>query len=106
MGNDIRLAALVLLLGSLSAKAGEPPAAQEHVPEKPGDEKVQLEKLDKQKGVPEFGMADTDRDGSVSSQEAVGYPDLKAIFDEVDADKNGRLSSREYAEAKIRLEKK
>jgi EF-hand domain pair len=48
---------------------------------------------------PEFAMIDKNHDGYVSKEEASASPEIMELFTSVDADKDGKLSSTEYAEA-------
>jgi hypothetical protein len=75
MDKRIKIAAIAALLSCSAAYAGDP--AQ------PADTMA--------KSLPEFSTLDVNADG--------------AVWAEVDADKNGKLSSKEYAEAKARLTK-
>lgn len=100
MGNDIRLATLVALLGAMTAAqaldrdsepgAALPPPTEHKAPQTP---------------LPEFSQLDRDGDGSISEQEASVHPGLAALFAELDQNHNKRLSMREFAEARIRLGK-
>ena len=56
----------------------------------------------------EFKSADTNRDGYISPEEARGrFPALAKNFHRVDADGDGRISPREFFQAKrIMLERK
>jgi hypothetical protein len=89
MDKRIKIAAIAALLGSSAAYATDP--AQ------PADTMA--------KALPEFSTLDVNADGAISSDEAKGQADLTAVWADVDADKNGKLSSKEYAEAKTRLSK-
>lgn len=44
---------------------------------------------------PAFEAADLDGDESLTREEAVGIPDLVPVFDQVDTDRNGRVSTGE-----------
>jgi EF hand len=48
---------------------------------------------------PEFAALDTNHDGYVSKEEASTSPAIMELFTNVDANKDGKLSSSEYAEA-------
>ena len=89
MDKRIKIAAIAALLGCSAAYANDP--AQ------PADTMA--------KALPEFSTLDVNADGAISSDEAKGQADLTAVWADVDADKNGKLSSKEYAEAKTRLSK-
>jgi hypothetical protein len=89
MDNRIKIAAIAALLSCSAAYAGDP--AQ------PSDTMA--------KSLPEFSTLDVNADGAISAEEAKGQADLTAVWADVDADKNGKLSSKEYAEAKARLSK-
>jgi EF hand len=54
--------------------------------------------------LPEFSTLDADGDGVISKDEARTQASLAAIFADVDVNNNGKLDSREYAEARNRLE--
>lgn len=49
--------------------------------------------------MPDFKSLDTNKDGVVSKDEAGTNSDLSAKFDALDADKDGNLSTSEYAKA-------
>ncbi len=89
MDKRIKIAAIAALLSCSAAYAGDP--AQ------PADAMA--------KSLPEFSTLDVNADGAISSDEAKGQADLTAVWADVDADKNGKLSSKEYAEARTRLSK-
>jgi hypothetical protein len=89
MDNRIKIAALAALLSCSAAYAGD--QAQ------PADTMA--------KSLPEFSTLDVNADGAISSDEAKGQADLTAVWAEVDADKNGKLSSKESAEARTKLSK-
>ncbi len=88
MDNRIKIAALAALLSCSAAYAAEP---------------AQTDTM--AKALPEFSTLDVNADGAISAEEAKGQADLTAVWAEVDADKNGKLSSKEYAEAKTKLSK-
>ncbi|MES1944548.1 calmodulin [Salinisphaera sp. PC39] len=47
-------------------------------------------------GTPSFMVADQNMDGYVSRSEAASRASLSAIFDDLDADGDGRISREEY----------
>lgn len=53
--------------------------------------------------LPEFATLDVDRDASISREEARGHAGLTALFNECDVDRDGRLSTWEFAEARQKL---
>ena len=55
--------------------------------------------------VPQFSALDVNADTMISAEEAKAHPRLSAIFAECDADKNGALSTWEFAEARSKLDK-
>jgi hypothetical protein len=55
--------------------------------------------------VPQFSALDVNADTMISAEEAKANPRLSAIFAECDADKNGALSTWEFAEARSKLDK-
>jgi len=87
MDNRIKIAAIAALLSCSAAYAGEP--AQETMA----------------KTLPEFSTVDVNVDGAISQDEAKALPELTAVWVEADADKNGKLSSKEYSEARSKLSK-
>ncbi len=93
MDNRIKIAAFAALLSCSAAFAGEQPAD----PATTADPMA--------KSLPEFSTLDVNADGAISSEEASAQAELTAIWADVDADKNGKLSSKEYAEARARLSK-
>lgn len=56
------------------------------------------------KDLPQFTALDVNRDTSISAEEARAHAGLAAIFAECDADKNGSLSTWEFAEARSKLD--
>ncbi|HZF25004.1 MAG TPA: hypothetical protein VEZ88_01995 [Steroidobacteraceae bacterium] len=101
MDNRIKFAALAALLGCAAAYAGDQPAQQPA----PQPATPTTEETTAAATLPEFSTLDVNGDGMVSQEEAKGQASLAAIFGDVDADKNGKLDSREYADARNRLEK-
>lgn len=99
MGNDIRLATLVALLGSLSGAQ-----AMQSVRE---NERPPMASVDAQtsQSLPAFSAIDRDADGVISEQEASSHPALAALFADLDKNHNGTVSIREYAEGKIQAER-
>ncbi|NJO23236.1 MAG: hypothetical protein HC868_10170 [Sphingomonadales bacterium] len=55
--------------------------------------------------VPQFSALDVNADTMISAEEAQAHPGLAGIFAECDADKNGALSTWEFAEARSKLDK-
>jgi hypothetical protein len=53
--------------------------------------------------LPEFATLDVDRDASISRAEASGHAGLAAIFNECDVNRDGSLSTWEFAEARQKL---
>jgi hypothetical protein len=100
MGNDIRLATLVALLSSWASSHGMQTLRQ------PGDvPPTETNSIQTEQPLPPFSAMDVDADGSVSEREASAHAGLTALFAELDKNRDGQLSVREYAEAKIRLSK-
>lgn len=84
--NSLKITALAALLGSGAAFAQVPPPEQ----------------VEPQKSIsmPEFRTLDINGDGRVSEQEAQANATVWEKFAELDSDKNGSLSTDEYAKAK------
>jgi hypothetical protein len=89
MNDRIRIAALAALLTCSAAYAG--------------DQATQAETM--AKSLPEFSKVDANADGAISQDEAATLPELSSVWSEADADKNGKLSSKEYSEARKKLGK-
>ncbi len=89
MDNRIKIAALAALLSCSAAFAGDPATTADPMA----------------KSLPEFSTLDVNADGAIDSEEAKAQAELTAVWADVDADKNGKLSSKEYAEARSRLSK-
>jgi len=92
MDNRIKIAVIAALLSCSAAYAGEQagdPAKSDTMA----------------KALPEFSTLDVNADGAISAEEAKAQAELTAVWADVDADKNGKLSSKEYAEARARLGK-
>jgi hypothetical protein len=89
MDNRIKIAAIAALLSCSAAYAGDPAQTAETM----------------SKALPEFSTVDVNVDGAISQEEAKALPELTAVWAEADADKNGKLSSKEYSEARSKLEK-
>jgi Ca2+-binding EF-hand superfamily protein len=53
---------------------------------------------------PEFTMIDKDKNGYVSREEARSAPDILELFAQVDANRDGQLSTAEYSEAVRQLQ--
>ena len=73
------LIALALAMTSLAAFAQAPPS-QAHI--------------DK---APEWSKSDTDRDGFLSREELIPFPGVLKKFEEIDTDRDNRISEAEYA---------
>ena len=97
MDNRIKLAVLAALLGCATAYAGDQPTTPATPPT--NSETTATSPM------PEFSTLDVNGDGVVSQEEAKGQASLSAIFTDVDANHDGKLDSREYAEARNRLER-
>lgn len=54
----------------------------------------------------DFSAMDKDNDGQVSKAEASGNKEVARQFDQLDADKNGRLSEGEFAKLEMKGEQK
>ncbi|HEY4646619.1 MAG TPA: hypothetical protein VIH25_10105 [Steroidobacteraceae bacterium] len=89
MDNRIKIAAIAALLSCSAAYAGDPAQQTETMA----------------KALPEFSTVDVNVDGAISQEEAKALPALTTIWAEADADKNGKLSSKEYSEARSKLSK-
>jgi len=88
MDNRIKIAAIAAVLSCSTAFAGDP---------------VQSETM--AKALPEFSTVDVNADGAISQEEAKALPELSTVWAEADADKNGKLSSKEYSEARAKIGK-
>ena len=99
----IKLAVLAALLGCAAAYAGEQAPAQQQpaTPASPPTASATTATTP----LPEFSTLDANGDGVVSQEEAKDQASLAAIFNDVDANHDGKLDSREYAEARNRLER-
>lgn len=93
MDNRIKVAIVAALLSCSAAYAGDQAAE----PQQKSDTMA--------KALPEFSTLDVNADGAISQDEAKAQAELGAIWADVDADKNGKLSSKEYAEARSKLGK-
>lgn len=80
----IKVSTLAALLAAGAAFAGDPPA--------PASSTTGAQSTD-------YSKLDTNADGVISKDEAKADPALSAQFGELDADKNGTLSSSELAKA-------
>lgn len=103
MYRRVTLAILASLLG-LAASAGEPttkPAPAENAPP-PTEPETGTSAAEKQ--LPEFSTLDLDGDATISEEEARGHAGLSAIFAQSDSDRNGSLSTWEFAEARTKLD--
>lgn len=95
MNGMIKIAALSALMASAAAMANEDPT-QAQQPVDPSASAPQA--TDTQ--WPEFSTLDTNGDGYVSREEARSNATLSGSFSDLDADKNGSLSSSEYQKGK------
>lgn len=92
----LALAALsCALLATAALRAGEPPRVA-----KPAEATAPTAPA---KDLPQFTALDVNRDTSISAAEARAHAGLAAIFAECDADRNGSLSTWEFAEARSKL---
>ncbi len=98
--NALKITALAALLSSAAAFAQDPqPTQPESTP--PADQTQPADSTMATEGaLPEFTTLDANGDGYVSKDEAKANATLAARWDELDADKNGALSSAEYQKAK------
>ena len=87
------LCVAVLVAGSLFASEQAKPTPESTTPTAVARE------------VPQFSALDVNADTMISAEEAKANPRLAAIFAECDADKNGALSTWEFAEARSKLDK-
>jgi hypothetical protein len=88
---SIKLAALAALAVSVSAFANPPTDQTTTTTESTTSSSTTTTT------VPDFKSLDTNKDGMVSKDEAAANVDLSAQFDTLDADRNGSLSTSEYA---------
>jgi hypothetical protein len=102
MNGTLKVAALAALMTSAAAFAEEPapPAQPEQSqatqqPATTGESTMATESA-----WPEFTTLDVNGDGYVSKDEAKSNAALTAAWDSLDADKNGSISSAEYAKGK------
>jgi hypothetical protein len=95
MNGMIKIAALSALMASGAVLANEDPT-QTQQPTDPAATAPQA--TDTQ--WPEFSTLDTNGDGYVSREEARSNATLSGSFSDLDADKNGSLSSSEYQKGK------
>lgn len=102
MNGSLKIAALAALMTSAAAFAQDPqPAQPEQQTTTSETQSTTTESTMATEGQwPEFTTLDANGDGYVSKDEAKANAQLQAKWDELDADKNGSLSSSEYAKAK------
>lgn len=91
MNGMIKIVAVAALLAPAAAFANEDPSQTPAPATNPGDTSMATEAQ-----WPEFTTLDTNGDGYVTQEEARASTELAAKFTELDADKNGALSSSEY----------
>jgi hypothetical protein len=107
MNGTFKIAALAALMTSAAAFAEEPTPA----PAQPESSQTTTSTTEQTKTTtdttmatesawPEFTTLDVNGDGYVSKDEAKSNAALTAAWADLDADKNGSLSSAEYAKAK------
>ena len=89
MDNRIKIAAIAALLSCSAAYAADPQTTAEPMA----------------KALPEFSTVDVNADGAISQEEAKALPELTTVWAAADADKNGKLSSKEYSEARSKIGK-
>jgi len=90
MDNRIKIATIAALLSCSAAYAGD---------------QAQPTADPMAKALPEFSTVDVNADGAISQEEAKALPELTTVWAEADADKNGKLSSKEYSEARSKIGK-
>jgi EF hand len=95
MNATLKVAALAALMTSAAAFAEDPS-------KQPAAETPQATEGE----WPDFSKLDTNGDGNLSKEEASANAALGAKWDELDADKNGSLSSAEYSKAKDKVKGK
>lgn len=95
MNGTLKVAALAALLTSAVAFAEDPTQPAQPQGTQPGDTSMATETA-----WPEFTTLDANGDGYVSKDEAKASVELTAKWAELDADKNGSLSSAEYAKGR------
>lgn len=103
MNGSLKIAALAALMTSAAAFAQDPQPAQQPEQQTTTSEtqSTTTETTMATEGQwPEFTTLDANGDGYVSKDEAKANAQLQANWDTLDADKNGSLSSSEYAKAK------
>jgi hypothetical protein len=99
MTKSLTLAAITAMIacGSAIAQEPNPPAEQPPASQAPTAETTQPG------AVPEFAALDANNDGTISKEEAAAHAGLSGAFADSDADKDGRLTASEYADARSRL---
>lgn len=83
---------------SAPAPTAQPPAAAPMPPAAPAAPAEKPQRLPREK----FGQVDANHDGAISREEAAAAPKLAGAFDEIDADRDGRVMPTElkaYAKA-------
>lgn len=91
MNGTLKIAALAALMTSAAAFAQDPAPAQQPATDKP---------TATESAWPEFTTLDANGDGYVSKDEAKANAALTAAWADLDTDKNGSLSSSEYAKGR------
>lgn len=101
MGRRVTFVILASVLGLAAGEPGTKRAAPEHAPPpKVSESDVPAAAAQE---LPDFSTLDLDGDATISAAEARGHAGLSAIFAEADADRNGSLSTWEFAEARAKL---
>lgn len=95
MNGTLKMAALAALMTSAAAFAQDPTQPAQPQGTQPGDTSMATEAA-----WPEFTTLDANGDGYVSKDEAKANAALTAAWADLDADKNGSLSSAEYAKGR------
>jgi len=95
MNGMIKIAALSALVASAAVMANEDPSQAQQ----PADQSATAPQATDTQW-PEFSTLDTNGDGYVSREEARSNATLSGSFSDLDADKNGSLSSSEYQKGK------
>jgi hypothetical protein len=75
------LATMLAGFSGLAAAQTAAPTAQDKVP---------------RPAAPEWTESDTNRDGYLTKEELIPYPTVLKVFEEIDVDRDGRISEQEY----------